>query len=525
MVTIFIRVGWAALVVLLSLPLAAGPREFGIAQFHAALAERGLKPERFRLRFELNHDPPQAWRIAPSRITGGDLGGLMYGLMEAAAQIRASGKLTPASGFAFMKVRSVRVRVPEQFADKLNEPWLLFLARLAQDRFNRLHIIIEHPDRHEEFLRDLAREAAGYAIEVEPRLWRPASPGNGTKPGSLLPIAAPSGVWADPLSVRATLAQADLDGHQGFEVEAPGPDGPYGHQLWGRLGYDPGIKDKVFLQDFETRFGKEAAPDLWEAFTNASRFFQLAQPSRRFFATPGEAARARLDLTPTARIAPITLASALYGYALRAQQALDRAKTKLGEGHAEWKEVEPGLRKQVTATRLLARSLTIDDFAATFRLTGNDSALYAVRRLTLAATKLAEELGEKYTPPSLDESSIRGSGPLRYPESVPLPEMLHKMPKRLVSGEPVTLSLTFSSPRHIRSVRLHYATSGVPLEFHTMEASPGSASFQVIPAGRLVYYFEIITQGNTGFFLPDPIREANLYSVSVQDSVPVQNQP
>ena len=546
----------AVLCALFSLPLAAGPREFGIAQFQAALAELGLKPEVFRLRYELNHDPPQSWRIEPSRITGGDLAGLMYGLMEAAAQIRFTGRLAPASGTPFLPVRRALVHVPAQLPDQLNPAWLQLLERLAKDRFNRLQVIIEHPSQHEEFLRELAKEAAGYAIEVQPRLWRPASPGNSLQPGSLL-HRADSSVWADPLSIRAWLTQAALDGHQGFEVELSipskelarttelgvaenarvsgglvgraGPVRAYEQQLWGRLGYDLTVKDQIFLEDFETRFGKNAAPDVWEAFTNASRYRQLAEPPPRFFASAAEAARARLDGTPTARIAPLTLAGDLYGYALRAQQALDRAKVKLGEDHAEWKRVEPGLRKQVTATRLLARKLSIEDFVATFRLTGNDSALYAVSRLAMAASKLAEELGETYSPPALDESSARVSGPLFYPEPFPMPEVQHKPPRRVVAGETSTLSLAFASPRHIRSVRLHYATGGAGLEFHTMEAAvPGSgpiANFEVIPSQRLVYYFEIINDGHTGWFYPDPIQAAHLFSVHVQSTFQLKDEP
>src|SRR5689334_7732064 len=69
---------------------AAGPVDFGKAELDAALAERKLK---LRVDTELSLDRPETFSITlyktgVARITGGDLRGLMYGLMEAAEQIR-----------------------------------------------------------------------------------------------------------------------------------------------------------------------------------------------------------------------------------------------------------------------------------------------------------------------------------------------------------------------------------------------------------------------------------------------------
>src|SRR5487761_1537750 len=53
----------------------AGPVDFGIAEYNAALAARGLK---WKVNAELSLDPPETFRIEPYRvggahITGGDL--------------------------------------------------------------------------------------------------------------------------------------------------------------------------------------------------------------------------------------------------------------------------------------------------------------------------------------------------------------------------------------------------------------------------------------------------------------------
>src|SRR6185436_11100384 len=62
---------------------AAGPVDFGKAELDAALAERKLK---LRVDTELSLNPPETFSITlyktgVARVTGGDLRGLMYGLI------------------------------------------------------------------------------------------------------------------------------------------------------------------------------------------------------------------------------------------------------------------------------------------------------------------------------------------------------------------------------------------------------------------------------------------------------------
>src|SRR4051812_3172377 len=70
---------------------AAGPVEFGKAQLDTAMAARFPKYKP-KVIAELNTDPPETFRIEPytaggAHVTGGDLRGLMYGLLAAADQI------------------------------------------------------------------------------------------------------------------------------------------------------------------------------------------------------------------------------------------------------------------------------------------------------------------------------------------------------------------------------------------------------------------------------------------------------
>src|SRR5579883_374506 len=80
---------------LLAAALPAGPVDFGLNEYKSALAARNLK---WKIAYEVTSDPPESYRIEPykyggAHVTGGDLRGLMYGLLEAAEQIRTTGRL------------------------------------------------------------------------------------------------------------------------------------------------------------------------------------------------------------------------------------------------------------------------------------------------------------------------------------------------------------------------------------------------------------------------------------------------
>ena len=82
---------------LLATLAAAGPVEFGQAELDSAMAQRKLK---WKNQVELSLDAPDTFRIEPysmggAHITGGDLRGLMYGLLEAAVREGDHGRFTP----------------------------------------------------------------------------------------------------------------------------------------------------------------------------------------------------------------------------------------------------------------------------------------------------------------------------------------------------------------------------------------------------------------------------------------------
>ncbi|MCX6623783.1 MAG: hypothetical protein NTY38_22515 [Acidobacteria bacterium] len=128
--------------------LAAGPVDFGVEELNRAIADRGLRPGTFRYRAEINSDPPESFRIEPPRISGGDLRGLMYGLLEAAAQVRRTGRLTAAKGGPATKIRGIRTFLHNRDLEEdwyySRDYWEQYFAMLARNRFNRFNLVFAH---------------------------------------------------------------------------------------------------------------------------------------------------------------------------------------------------------------------------------------------------------------------------------------------------------------------------------------------------------------------------------------------
>jgi hypothetical protein len=126
-------------------PLLAGPVEFGKAELERALAERSMT---LRYRSGVSQLPPEAFEIEPLRITGGDLRGLMYGLLEAADQIRTRGRLVLTKGSAATPIRGIRYFVHNHDLEERwyysREYWDSYFAMLARRRFNRFNLVFAH---------------------------------------------------------------------------------------------------------------------------------------------------------------------------------------------------------------------------------------------------------------------------------------------------------------------------------------------------------------------------------------------
>ena len=152
----------------------AGPVDFGKEEFQRALAERKLPTQKYRLQTEVSTDAPESFRIVGARISGGDVRGLMYGLLEATEQIRTKGRLAAVKASAAVRIRGVRLLVQ---AEDLSGEWFYsqaywdeIFATLARSRFNRLNLVFgEHAvlsPRTASAVRVIAQTAAGYAVDL-----------------------------------------------------------------------------------------------------------------------------------------------------------------------------------------------------------------------------------------------------------------------------------------------------------------------------------------------------------------------
>jgi len=151
--------------------LTAGPVEFGMAEFDAAVKAKNLK---IKVTTELSVDAPETFRIEPyasgsGRVSGGDLRGLMYGLIEAAEQIHATGKLKAAHGVPAAKLRGVAMTLT---AADLEQQWFLsdsywraYFQTLARARINHLDVALQRMDVLADVARRLPRISADYGVD------------------------------------------------------------------------------------------------------------------------------------------------------------------------------------------------------------------------------------------------------------------------------------------------------------------------------------------------------------------------
>jgi len=222
------------------------------------------------------------------RVTGGDLRGLMYGLIEASEQIRATGKLRATVGKPATAVRGVRMTLRSY---DLTQPWFTsdahwrnYFQTLARARLNRITLMLSLPDVDNERLRMLSETAAEYGVDfvlgirhlegdpqqVFARLRGildtcPLIRGVQIEAGDESVQVYQEGVFkalresgrrvtldlrnvADrPDLARAASTSGTPLGATGFEMDAPGPDftGDHRQTYWnnGRSSYDAAFRD------------------------------------------------------------------------------------------------------------------------------------------------------------------------------------------------------------------------------------------------------------------------------------------
>ncbi|HLX42634.1 MAG TPA: hypothetical protein VKR43_04335, partial [Bryobacteraceae bacterium] len=309
--------------------LTAGPVEFGLAEFNAAVASRNLK---WKVKYEITIDPPETYRIEPykyggAHVTGGDLRGLMYGLIEVADQIRNTGRMKQDHGAPASPVRGVRMFV---HANELSLDWKHYLETLTRDRFNRFTLVfLDAPYGSEQKIAAISQLAAEYGIDFTLGIWEhePAEPGLRTyevlrrflascplirtvelrsdssnvdfyrnhvfkalKEAGRRVALAPAGSLSGPAFLKAAseagvaVRVEPSSWPAGFEVEA-GRDldaHPLFYWMWGRMMYDPKIKPQHSENPQEFAAAGRALTYLAAAYTSDANTYLFPDAAPAF---------------------------------------------------------------------------------------------------------------------------------------------------------------------------------------------------------------------------------------------------
>lgn len=246
-------------------------------------------------------------------------------------------------------------------------------------------------------------------------------------------------LWGSPEHVRRAVGTFGLGGGEGFEIDPPLAQKGFGNTpgtwgafteaelgrrrgwtwewerywlfyvLWGRLSYDPGTPDKVWEDEIAGRFGAGAAPDVMEAYRNASEVLgelvavNMPDPNMYLWpeVNPGGLVDAYMDSAPgdwrlvasvreavadglasrgSAKQGPAETAARLDRWAEASERAVARAGTKVESGNREWLSSEPDFLVLAALARYHARKQRGAEALALFDATGDAAALARARR-------------------------------------------------------------------------------------------------------------------------------------------------
>ena len=131
--------------------LGAGPVDFGLKEFQRAVAERGLN--QVAARTKLVSGEPECFTISHGLITASDERGLMYGLLEAADQIRGTGRISDMAGCPSVAMRGIRYFLHNHDLEQnwyySKEYWQQYFSLLARNRFNRFNLVFAHSTNYQ----------------------------------------------------------------------------------------------------------------------------------------------------------------------------------------------------------------------------------------------------------------------------------------------------------------------------------------------------------------------------------------
>ena len=148
--------------------LASGPVDFGLAELKSVIEERGLNPNSFKVSVEYSMAlPEEGFQIQGLVIRGGSRRAVMYGLLEAADQLRERKALTAMKATPKFDIRAARLVADAETLARPDKDWNELFVNLARARFNRLRL--EMPAlsaESEQRLARIAQMAEEHAVDL-----------------------------------------------------------------------------------------------------------------------------------------------------------------------------------------------------------------------------------------------------------------------------------------------------------------------------------------------------------------------
>ena len=526
----------------------AGPIEYGLAELNAAMAARNLKG---RNKAELSLDPPESFRIEPyssggAYITGGDVRGLMYGLLEASEQIRASGRFVKAHGDRASALRGVHIELDANLERAPEDFWRSYFQMLARNRFNRAHIVFQHLTRPYHSPCVVSRAAADYGVDftlgvageisagemgvllavcpavrsvaVEQRSLSHVAildavrhtgrlvtidpDGDSAAPPSADPLVTllrPPVQWPPSFEIRPPMSSAEPAHPSEQNASEPAADplhaaehAPF-YWVWGRLGYDPNTKPPK---------GANVAE------------YEAARLAALHIAAAGLADEGGSDHVASAPDAVRNL--------------------KRGVASAKFTPLDIAVRLE-SATSILATSATPDfqtmavmaSERARQQRAAYARALREAESPAAAATEESVALTSRADHASPDHAHTGRTGVFYASATTnapapPRPQMLHKPNQATSSDQPLMVTLHLATPKQVTLVRLHYRTLDPQSKEVVLEEPPSADVHFTIPGSDLTgtwdlfYYFEVLNSEGSGWFEPDPLASAPYFTVHIQ---------
>ena len=463
-----------------------GPVNFALDEYNAAVASRNLK---WKVKYEVTLDPPESYRIEPykyggAHVTGGDLRGVMYGLLEAADQIRATGRLKQVHAAPATPIRGARLFARDADFDETR--WRAYFQTLARDRFNRFTLIFTEPPRDLQKLRAISQAAADYAVDFTLALWE-------HEPDAALDKILATCPLIRTVQIRNTTH--DLDTYRGLVFKPLRAAGR-------RVALDPepefvkpAQESGVALRSDSPSWPPSFDVDLPRDFEqHALLYFVFGRGAYdpKITAPHGE--------NPTEFHAAVQLALLLAAADARSNDwvaSIAEAVRNRVEHIASAKQTPLDTISALNATTPLLAKSAFPDFQF--------------------LAKLASDAAEKQR--AAYDAELSGGNLATIPpapKELPRPPITHTPVRTAAPDHPIDLSLQIQS-KDATAVRLHYRPLDSTETAVIEKPAAASVSFTIPGADSdLLYYFEILNRENTGWFEPDPVTTTPYFVVRIE---------